>query len=365
MFFEASSAATAGFEVVVVAPHSGVSYRDGVRISGIPACRSIFERLTLSCWRCIRKGIAERADIYHLHEPDMVPWALLLRLAGKVIIYDVHEDYSTAAQDRQWIPNWARGIIAQGVAAISSLAQSMFTIIIAERYYQRLFPNAEQVLNYAKIDEYKHIWSIKRNTDNRIRVLYTGTVSESRGALHHIRLLDFLPYDSELHIVGRCNIKDLSTNLKRFENDRRLQLVLSDQWIPRDRVASTYNSPWTCGLALFPDTLHYREKELTKFFEYMAAGLPIVCSSFPVWRELVEGHGVGLCVDPEDPAAAVEAIVWMQLHPDEARAMGERGRHLVSTRFNWTSQADRLLSLYNRLAIPSMVAMGWLGVECP
>ena len=295
----------------------------------------------------------------------MVPWALLLRLAGKVIIYDVHEDYSTAAQDRQWIPNWARDIIAQGVAAISSLAQSMFTIIIAERYYQRLFPNAEQVLNYAKIDEYKHIWSIKRNTDNRIRVLYTGTVSESRGALHHIRLLDFLPYDSELHIVGCCNIKDLSTNLKRFENDRRLQLVLSDQWIPRDRVASTYNSPWTCGLALFPDTLHYREKELTKFFEYMAAGLPIVCSSFPVWRELVEGHGVGLCVDPEDPAAAVEAIVWMQRHPDEARAMGERGRHLVSTRFNWTSQADRLLSLYNRLAIPSMIAMGWLGVECP
>ena len=152
-------------------------------------------------------------------------------------------------------------------------------------------------------------------------------------------------------LIGQCAIEDLRTELEaKAAADPRLRVTLAKGWVPRDTIAATYAQPWTCGLALFPDTPHYREKELTKFFEYMAAGLPIVCSDFPVWRELVEGNGVGYCVDPEDPAAAAAAIRRLRDDPAGARAMGERGRELVATRYNWDSQARKLVDLYRRLA---------------
>ena len=81
----------------------------------------------------------------------------------------------------------------------------------------------------------------------------------------------------------------------------------------------------------------------------MAAGLPIVSSNFPTWRALVEQPGAGLAVDPADWDSIVSAIQWLHDHPREAVEMGLNGRKAVQERFNWQSQADNLLWLYDRL----------------
>ena len=107
-FFEALSGAAAGLDVMVVAPHERDETREGVRILGIPRYRHRLERVTITCWRCVRRAMAERPDIYHLHEPDLIPWGLWLRLSGRRVLYDVHEDYAAAAVVRPWLPGWAR-----------------------------------------------------------------------------------------------------------------------------------------------------------------------------------------------------------------------------------------------------------------
>ena len=60
-------------------------------------------------------------------------------------------------------------------------------------------------------------------------------------------------------------------------------------------------------------------------FEYMAAGLPVVASDFPVYREMHAGLRAPHCARGIRLALA-RAIEWTFAHPDEAEAMGEQGR---------------------------------------
>jgi glycosyltransferase involved in cell wall biosynthesis len=100
---------------------------------------------------------------------------------------------------------------------------------------------------------------------------------------------------------------------------------------------------------LFPNTEHYREKELTKFFEYMAVGLPIIASDFPVWKRLIEDQGVGICVPPGDNQSIESALNWLKANPGEAQEMGRRGKELARTQYSWESQAARLIDFYEEI----------------
>lgn len=351
-FAQSKGSVRDGFEVVIVAPHDRDESRDNVRIRALPTARNRLDRITRICLLCTQRALAERPDIYHLHDPDLVPWGLLLRLLGKRVIYDVHEDYITAAVVRHWLPGWAQPLLAAWVRLLNAVANRAFVILIAERYYRRSFPNAVDMLNYAKLDEYEGLAGIKHDpaARGRIRLLYAGSITESRGAHHHLRLLEHLPASAELLLIGQCSVSSLARTLAEHTSaDPRFRFVFDPNWLAKERIIEAYHETWTAGLALFPDTSHYREKELTKFYEYMAAGLPIVCSNFPTWRDLIERQELGFCVDPKDPAAAVAAIRWLAEHPEAAQAMGERGRRLVQERFNWDSQMQILNDLYRRM----------------
>jgi glycosyltransferase involved in cell wall biosynthesis len=81
----------------------------------------------------------------------------------------------------------------------------------------------------------------------------------------------------------------------------------------------------------------------------MAAGLPVIVSTIPAWRRLVEENGCGLAVDPLDARAIAGAIEHLVRNPREAEEMGVRGRIAIEARFNWRPEADELLRLYRSL----------------
>ena len=58
----------------------------------------------------------------------------------------------------------------------------------------------------------------------------------------------------------------------------------------------------------------------------MSAGLPIITSNFPLWKEIVEGNNCGICVNPLEPKEIAEAIEYIMTHPNEAEQMGQNGK---------------------------------------
>ena len=81
----------------------------------------------------------------------------------------------------------------------------------------------------------------------------------------------------------------------------------------------------------------------------MSAGIPVIASDFPLWRQIVSSARCGLLVDPQDPRAIAEAMRWILKHPAEAESMGQRGRLAVERTYNWDIEVTKLIDLYSKL----------------
>lgn len=339
----------AGHEVVLVAGHPRNEVVSGVRLRGVRWPRGRVARMSLGVLRVLMAALAERPAVFHLHDPELIPAGLFLRLLRHRVVYDVHEDYATALLEREYLPPRWRPFLSLVLARIEGWCSRHFELVLAERYYAERFPRGILVLNYVRFPEVSDTELEARSSAAGVRLLYTGNVKDYRGAFLHARLLNLLP-EAQVHLVGRCT-PELAEDLRRLVagHEERLHLEGIGYLVPHARIQEYYlQEEWTAGLAIFPRRAHTARKELTKIFEYMAYGIPVLASDLPGLRGIVETERCGICVDPDDPRAAVEAVIWLAEHPEEARAMGIRGREAARARYSWEGEGARLVALYAR-----------------
>jgi glycosyltransferase involved in cell wall biosynthesis len=262
------------------------------------------------------------------------------------VVYDVHEDYVTSIRQKPYLPPLARSLLSSVWDRPELLLSRSFTIVLAERYYAERFPTGETILNYP-IKEYFADMPPERKGSH---VLYTGVVGEDRGALIYADLARLLD-DTAVHVLGRCP-EDLAAKMyQRAASGReRLRIDVVGAHVPYEQILDAYKQDnWVAGLVIFPPTPSYIKTEPTKVFEYMAAGIPIICSNFPRWQSLVEGAGAGISVNPLDSNALLAAIRHLVSHPEEAQQMGRNGRRAFERQYNWETQARKLLDLYRQI----------------
>lgn len=343
---QCKSLAQKGYEVVFVVPHTRDERIDGVQIKKVPIPKNRLVRAFKTNWQVYRKAAKEEADVYHFHDPELIFVGILLRSKGAKVIYDVHEDYITSILQKGYLPGLLKKLLAFGVSVVEKIAQKVFFIILAEKYYEERFPEGEKVLNYPAFN----IIQAKTNGHSEKKLLYTGTIAEDRGALHFAEILNQIK-NLHIHMIGRCSPGTYDQMLKiAGESKNRLHVRGVGEYVPYEEIVAAYEQGgWLAGLALFPATPHYVNKELTKFFEYMAAGIPVLCSNFPVWKALIEESGAGICIDPDDDAQIVEAVDYLYRNPDARKKMGKSGQEAVKNIYNWEREAKKLINFYENV----------------
>ena len=302
-------------------------------------------RMVFLAPKAILKARELRAELIHIHDPELLPWARLLWPRSAQVVYDIHEDYTVALAHRHYLPRLIRRLGARIFHLLERAWSKPFGRVIAERVYARRFADATLLPNYPRLS----LASGEPSVDPESRaLLYTGNVTRDRGALQLARMVRELP-EVHLTLAGKC-AAELAAEIRAVVGSERIEIIGEGRHVPFEEIVALYRERrWLAGVVLMPESPHYREKELTKFFEYMAAGLPIIASDFPVWRKLIVEQDLGLCVDPGDVRMVRQAIAYLGSAPDHTRAMGARGQELVRREYAWEHLAPKLITLYRNL----------------
>lgn len=119
-------------------------------------------------------------------------------------------------------------------------------------------------------------------------------------------------------------------------------------FINRIKISELYNNA-RVGLCVLQPASNYINSQPIKMYEYMAAGLPYICSDFSAWKELTKATGAGICVNPKDAEELAAAISLLLNNPQKAELMGRKGRLAVENRFSWEVESKKLIELYKTL----------------
>ncbi len=338
-----------GYDVDLIIQHDKDERVDGVNIKALPIAKKRADRLIKITPRLFLKCIAYPAGtIFHFHDPELIPVGLLLKLFGYQVIYDIHEDNATGVAQKGYLPAFLKKLVLSITVFFEDLAYKQLHTIIAEHYYEERFPRALKILNYPKLDWAKNL-EIERKTPTDI--LYTGSITFDRGAANHINLLKYLESSIKLKMIGVCHRSVYDQLIKMAgSNLSRLEIIGVSGFVTFDHIVEEYEKEnWIAGIAVFPLTRFYEKKHLTKFFEYMAAGLPIIYSDSKHWKELLEPLKVGIPVNPENPKEAALAVQKLKDSPELRSQMAQNGRDAVFKFFNWETEERKLFKFYDSI----------------
>lgn len=346
------SLAKAGYDVTLVAQHDKDEVVEGIRIVSLLKPKNRIERMTRTVWAAYRKALKIDVDIYHLHDPELIPMGLLLKLHGKRVIYDMHENLPKQIKNKHWINPWCRNLISKFVYWAERFLLINIPIVFAEDSYRKDYlwvKNYTTILNMPLINQLR---SLKKEfpKSGKLSIGYIGGISEERGSLTTIEALKILKehgIEPRFECVGLID-KLHKQGLLRLREEYKLHNVVFHGYMPAHEGWSII-AQCGIGLAVLHPILNYVESYPTKIFEYMAMELPVIASNFPLYQEIVEDAECGICVDPLNPEEIAEAIQFIIDHPAEAEQMGKNGRRAVEEKYNWGREEKKLLGFYEEI----------------
>ena len=319
-----------------------------------PRPKGRFSRMVVGGWRMYHAVRRVKPKIAHFHDPELIPYAALLRLSGIKIVYDAHENIELQVLHKPYLPSWIKRLLSRVLAITEGLAMRWFDATVAvleELVRKRPGQNKITVTNFPVLSEFDDFLQHDRCV-REPRFVYMGGITQPRGALEMVQAMAHVKSnDATLALMGKFDTNALESKARSSKGWDRVDFK---GWSSRDIVAAECARA-CAGVAVLHPTPQYVTWYPVKMFEYMAAGLPVIASNFPLWVELFAEYKCGLNVDPHDPVAIAEAMDWMLANPEEAVAMGQRGRAAVEAVYNWEPEAQKLIDLYQKLlAEPSI-----------
>lgn len=337
-----------GYDVyLVVADGKGDEVKDGVRIVDVGVLSGRLNRILKTTRKIYEQALALGADVYHFHDPELIPVGLRLKKQGKQVIFDSHEDVPKQLLSKPYMRPFLRRVVAVLFSCYEKYAcPKLDAVLTATPHIREKFKNINgnvlDINNFPMLGELDAMvpWASKKT-----EVCYVGGITSIRGVREVVKSLECLKSSARLNLVGKFSEPEIEKEVRALKG---WNSVNEHGQLDREDVRRVLGDS-VAGLVTFLPMPNHVDAQPNKMFEYMSSGIPVIASNFPLWREIVEGSNCGICVDPLSPAAIAEAIDYLVSNPCEVAALGRNGQRAVNERYNWDLEGRKLARFYSDL----------------
>lgn len=345
---QCASLAEAGYDVTLVACElpEKISY-PGIRLVGLNTKGSRLSRMLFRSLKAYRIARSLRADIYHFHDPELLPYGLLLKkTTNAAVVYDSHECYPEDFLTKEWLPAWFRKIASWGIRFLENAVVRRIDFVIAATSHitERFRPVTVRVAtinNYPLREEFLDV-SDDHNEEAKDGFCYVGAISEVRGILPLMDALDSIAPSVRFYLAGTFADQKIESKVKNHRNWHRVTFLGQ---VSRKEIADIYRRSFA-GVVNFLPAPNHNFSQPNKLFEYMSAGIPTICSNFYLWENIVKKGCCGVCVNPSSSKELAAAINQLSEDMKLRIQFSKNAIRLTQALYCWDFEAENLLRVY-------------------
>lgn len=345
-----SSLASMGFKTsLIVADGLGNCRKNNVSIIDVGAKQGgRISRMTKTVYKVYKAAIYEDADVYHLHDPELLSIALLLKWKGKKVVFDAHEDLPIQILSKPYLSP----IVARVISKIAHyyecfLCKRIDAVVAATPFIRDKFLKVNSttvdINNFPKIEEFIKIDTA--NFSQRESCCYIGGITKVRGIYEIVDAMSQSEANGRLLLAGNFLEKQVQNDVVKLEGWNNVDDL---GWLSREDIQTVLGRSFA-GLVTLHPIENYKDALPVKMFEYMASGIPVIASNIKLWEDIIVGEECGLCVDPYSSNEISDAMNYLAKNLEVAKDMGARGREAVLKKYNWQIEESKLLQLYSKL----------------
>lgn len=350
IFYKYALTLNKDYDVTVIALHPKREKINGIQIIPFKEYKNRTLRILTSWIRMLWIATNRENTIYHFHDPELIPCGIVWRLMGKKVIMDVHENIADDIFDKEWLK--FKKITYFIFDKLERMACKLMPVVVAEKSYLKRYSALRKdvvtIYNFVEPDFFK-----KFRIENRdpLNLFYIGIVLESRCLIEILEAMQILHNKGirvHFHCVGQVYSR-VKVLIEKHASQEELKEYL--HFYGRMNLEDGYLISKNCGIGLcmIKPMSNSIESYPTKIFEYMACGLPIISSNFPLYKSIVEEKQVGITADPLNVESISEAIEQLIEQDAKRNLFSQNGIEVCEKEFNWEGEKNKLSALYQAI----------------
>ena len=349
---ECTTLAQACHDVHLIIQHTKAEVVNGVKIVPLPKFSNRINRIIEGNKLALQRALEIDAQVYHFHDPELLPVGLKLKKQGYKVIFDMHELVGLMIRSKQWIPKPLRWGMEKIYAQFESKAFKKFDkiIVVTEKmvsdYTDVIYPKyknkVEIIRNYSLVSSISQAEPKQIDTEGATNFIYVGGLTRERGILQLVKSIQKFE-TGKLWLLGPWESTEFESECSEADKNGKMQYF---GLLPMPEVYE-YIQAADVGLTVLNPTVNHLASLPVKAFEYMAASKPQIMSNFPFWEKSFAGCAV--FIEPDNPHELESAFQKMIESAALRKTIGEKSFQMVTDHFSWEAESDKLLNIYKNI----------------
>ena len=338
------------FKVYLVAPGEGRKENNVTVIVIGDNFKGRIHRIVNISRKVYKVAKSLKADVYHIHDPELLLYARKLKTSSNIVIFDSHENYPKQITEKKYLPFFLRHFTAFLYKNYETYVVKKIdaTIIPGLTMGKNPFKGRSKrtviIDNYPILDDRRQYIKRKKKED-LFTVCYTGGLSKERGISKLIEACYIA--GAKLILAGKFSTEEYKNEVLNME-----QSVCVDYrgYCNYDEVTEIYKESDVGAATLLKIGQYSVMSNLpTKTYEYMQVGLPIIMTDTDYNIQLIQKENFAYLVNPDDVIEMAELIKSISENYDCAVKKTELAYQLVQKKYNWNTESEKLILLYKKL----------------